>query len=754
MKIRSLLSILFIAMLTFSGCGGGSSGDSGSSGTDDKKENKDNNSGVKNVTKLELDESYNNPKYKLRGNIIKIGSYYLNQYESVQEGLDKYRNEDKQKEFEQVLDEYASDLLLVTKAVDSIPSYAPRGELKGKEYDVVAGSVDYSDYKLKGDFDDNGLIDFKDIDKLKKAMFDNTEIIKYDVNGDNVLDVKDLLTLSSQLLTDISYFDFYKINGEKLDIPTRKYADDKIISYSGSEKKILVVAKDINKTSSYSDTLSDLSDVWYKKANPRSIKKNLDQSDANFNDKNNFIAQVNADLLTYSDLSEPYLVGYNFTAKISSLVDGFQTIDFSSSQSTISQIENKINSAFNTRLNLPFKMLKEPNKILFQIGKRDKSVKHNYVHALRKTVKIAKKNNGKTVYQRIIFHIDAVSYLSQKEETLKAKVVDPAGGDVKGTFVANRYGPLPKTDNIEKKGNGDFTISNAAWGGYDFSFKNECGCEVFISPPQGDFTQKDQKFNFDIPKMQKDINVKLIYKDKKGKPIKNKLIKVQETSKCRSKGHVPGTMQRKTDDNGVVEFTGNFTSGEFLIDGKKYNFCEDTTKDMDAKKLWDIKVDFESNYIDDSTYRMATETINTTFKDVEIFSKDDEPNVITPGSDITKPPKLPFRSAWRTNLGETEEDSNGNYLEIIYSNEGFSSPIGFGIEPNKYCIEINTLRASYSYCGKIEYYNGIKHFHSVLSDAQGKKLEDHKAFTFSDSGSTDLGLGIEDASLYMEFIPK
>ncbi len=732
------------ALAVLGGCGGSSNG--GSNNSNNNNSNNGSNA-IDDVEKSELKGDFTNPKYTLKNNIVDIDSRSLNKYEEIQSKLDKLRRENKQDEFNKVYDMYFSELITITKPTDNIPSYAPRGELKSKIVDVVGGMIDYSSYTLKGDCDNNGLIDFKDVDEFKKALFQNTNILKYDLNGDGALNTKDLLQLSSQFSTEIAYYDFYKTSGEKLNIPTRAYSDEKKVAFSGSESKVLVVAKDLNMASSYSDTLSDLNDVWYKSINTRGLK--------NIKTRDGYFSEVDNALLQTSLIDQSYLIGYNFSVKFFGVVDGIdESISINAYANTIEKIKNKLlKNHFNTTLGTSFKITQQQRENLslteLRVGLENKkytAFKNERVSArATKTLK-----NGKKVYIRVFADVSATSYLSKKENSLTAEVKDMAGGNVKGTFIAKRYGPKPKEDTLQKEGKGTFTVSNLAFGGYDFEFKNECGCKVPLEPNQKDIIDDNKRVNLTITEMQKDINVRLTFKDKKGKPIKNKLVKVQETSKCRSKGHVPGTMQRKTDDNGVVNFTGNFTSGEFLVDGKKYNFCEDTDKDMSAKNLWDIKVDFKYRYLDDDSQsptvgQYITETRNKTYKDVEIFSKDDEPNIIQIGTDETKPPKLPYKDFWMTYLAEFD------WFGVYYSNEG-KSVTGYTMPPNTYCIDIVTDTVAFGNCGTITGAPGGL-FNKQLSASEAIKLEEHEAFTFSSNGSVD-GSTNNKASLYMEFIPK
>ncbi len=813
--LSTLTLAVSIALLT--ACGGGGSdnhannqyGNQNSNPSDKDGQNGNGNgnqNGNDQSQQLAIDESYASPNYPLKNNIINIGSHYLNQHNDINTQLLNYKSSNQPKDYNQLFEQYLSQLLLVTKSADDTPSYAPRGELKFKLIDVVNGKLDYSGYVLKGDFNNDGLIDFNDIEDFKKALYaqDPAQLNKYDINGDGVLDTKDLLELISQLFTDISYYDFYSPSGQKLNIPIRKYTEDKVIDYNGSETQILVVAKDINKASSFTDKdaikLSDLDKVWYKNtgkagqvgvyannsasSSPTAIRtyanaselesmenilidnENFDFTNAQQQTKQQFLQQIDGNLLNIGKIDDDkYLIGYVFVAKMFSVAKGFdQTVNLNAHKSTLEAVKSKIKGQFNTDLGRPLQENSkgQPERFVYAIGQtkgyREKNnipgkIKHTKVKAIRKAIKLYRQVGKQKVYQRIAVDIGSVAYLSQKEERLSAKVLDLAGGKVKGTLSSNRYGPLPVTFSKDTEGSGQFNVNNIPWGGYNFEFKNECGCSVPIEPSQDDFITENKDITFNITQMQKDISVKLNYKDKNGKPIKNKRVHLQETSKCRTKGHALGSMVHKTDDNGVVRFS-NFTSGEFLVNGKKYNFCENTDKDMTGKNLWDIKVDFNAHYLDTevgspTAGQYLDDNIIKTYEDVEIFSKDDAITANIPvGTELNKMPELPYKSGWMTYLSFFSK--SGEELEISYSNEGISIA-GGRVEPNKYCIQVTSNRAYYSgNCLKI---NGSDGFLPQLSEAEAQKLENHEAFTFSEEAFLNVGK-TETVSLHMEFTPK
>ncbi len=812
--LSTLTLAVSIALLT--ACGGGGSGDNhnnnnGNNNSNNNGNGNQNGNGTK-VGELKLNKSFENPDYQLSDNLILIGSYYLNQYQSIQDQLGVLKSQNKQQEFIGLLDKYFSDLLLVTKPVDDMPSYAPRGELKSKLINVVNGKLDYSDYVLKGDFNNDGLIDTDDLEDFKQALYaqDPAQLSKYDINGDGVLDSKDLLELTAQLLTEIAYYDFYSPTGQKLNIPTRKYTEDKVIDYNGSETQILVVAKDINKASSFSDQdsikLSDDAEVWYKKYKDKKLvpvtsttagaNNSIKTMSANVAPSNitpmanatptitghdesiiNAIESIDKTIEESLDLNHPYLVGLEYRLILTSTTGVDAVTNQKTFEDPLNDIGTKIYEHFNTDLGFPLKIeadkntnFGKPSKMsstsdirIYKIGMEN----DNFIYGGKANSQIVpymiKDENGKTLKKVIgwlIADVFTTTYISHKEHGFTANVKDLAGGAVKGTFHADRYGPVPEIDDNKKEGNGTFYIPDLAFGGYDFSFENECGCPVPLNPNQKDVTKDNEKVNFNVTKMQKDINVKLNYKDKDGKPIKNKLIHVQETAKCRSKGHVPGGMMRKTDDNGVVNFVGNFTSGEFLIDGKKYNFCENTDKDMTGKKLWDVRVDYDYDLISNvSGVDGEHYEVHKTFTDVEIATVEDKAKSFTANSNATALPPTPFifndEGGYRVKyLGMQDE------FALVYTMNGQRMVGDDGvtaiIDPKKYCIGVNDILPGTGQCGTTDHSGFNGKMQAYLDDGQVEKLKNHQAFTYTGQGTygQSLGFGKVNESLVVEFTPK
>lgn len=756
MRLLCML-LLSLAILVFSGCNGGDSFSN--------QKDSDNNPGkitpdTSNQT-FDTNKTFDNSKYTPKSATIQMGSAYVNKYNDIQNTL--LSQKANQSDFNLTIDMYMDELLYVHKPVDKIPSYAPRGELRSKIFDVKNGGIDYSSYILEGDFNNDGLIDFKDIDLLKEELYKNVNSSafdeKYDLDKDGKLDIKDLLTLTSRLLTNISYFDFYDVNGKKLDIATKEYSDPKNISYNGSETKIMVVAKDMNKASSYTDTLSDINSVWYKQSTTKSRGYFNDKKE--FGDRQAAINYVNKNLQKYVDISPAYVTGFRYNAKLFSSIDGMDFIDFSTSSGTIESIAKDIENHFPTKLGFKYKKSITSKQVIFHIGNLEDK-KHTGVNALRGILKITTKVGNETITKLVSLHVGSVTFYSTNE-TIKANVKDTSGNGAKGTLSLNRYGPLPKEQTFTKEATGDFIFTDGAFGGYTFSFANECGCEVPLEPSKKDIVvDSDKNLNLQITKMQKDISVKLTYKDSEGKPIKNKKVTVSETSKCRSKGHVPGTMVKTTDDNGVVSFTNNFTSGEFLIDGTSYNFCEDTDKSMSGDSLWDVEF----------TYSGPVSAQNRA-ENVKIFTKDDSyqslANFQTTGvqtGPIHIPPSI-YLIVGYVGLSDTYT------MDVQYTLDSSNIEGLFIGKKNVYCLDFNDIRqAIYDTYKKEPYgivgiepgiacgqnsigasmpFDGID---TTFTDSETQKFLNHQSFTLARSGVTYIYGDAINANLVVTFTAK
>lgn len=778
-KFRVGLSIL--ATLAIIGCGGGGSSSDSNATKDDKQkeeQQEDTQKDTNNTEEFVINKTFDNPKYEPRSATIQIGSAYVNKYDKIQTELNKHK--DNQNAFNIVFDLYIDELLYVSKPVDDVSSYAPRGDMKSKTFDVKNGGIDYSSYILEGDFSGDGLIDFKDVELLKKEFYKNVKSstfdTKYDLNKDGKLDTKDMITLTSRLLTNIEYFSFYDVNGKKLNIPTRKYSDPKNVSYSGSETKIMVVAKDMNKASSYSDTLSDINEVWYKQevatAKTRSadfspenylsdeffdnLVKDTEPTEKKFGDKQSIINYINSSIKEFSQVTEPYVIGFAFSVKLRSSINGMSFINLNTSANAIEEVKERLAEKHfkDARLGLRAKVFRDINQATIHIGKVF-DAKHNEVKVLRTSMKFSQQIGKKRITKIVILHVAGVTSFS-KNETIKAKVKEQHGGQAKGTLLLKRRGPLPKKKTFTKEGVDNFVFPNAAFGAYNIEFKNECQCDVDITPTKKDIIfDSDKDLKIYITQMQKPISIRLVYKDKKGKPIKNKKVEISETNRCRDKDHKMKFDTKTTDDDGVVNFPSGFTSGEFTIDGKKYNFCENTVKNMNGANLWDISYDFKGRITD----------FKKTYTNVIIHGADEKMNPAPQvGTNIA--PKLPYSDTKSIEgLGPVTKSVLGADPTWGFTMEYFKNAINvqgmYNIPSDTYCFESEDLIDAMNpselvkdntaigcaepprICFKVGFgagdcqtvfpsdYNGIV---TALSEEQKKKLKNHESFTFVDSG--------------------
>ncbi len=126
--------------------------------------------------------------------------------------------------------------------------YFPRGDNGNFLVDVFDGKIDISNYHLKGDLNNDSMIDDKDMDILIGALVEHKMETGYDVNLDNVIDYKDLVHLSARLLVDATSFSFYSEDGERLEVQNLAYENKGIIENKAflGLSRVRVLVNDLN----------------------------------------------------------------------------------------------------------------------------------------------------------------------------------------------------------------------------------------------------------------------------------------------------------------------------------------------------------------------------------------------------------------------------------------------------------------------------------------------------------------------------
>jgi len=607
-KMKKILLILSVMML-FTGCGS----------NDEKKKNIDvNNTEESNVTTPDTSSvDYTTPlKYNYnsdKSSIQELLPLHVNRYEEVQKNLDA-RVEDKEK-FENYYEWYVGDLISTQRAIDKHPSYAPRGDNKSLIVTVKNGQIDYSSYVLKGDIDENGEVDFEDEKLLKEALLAGDN--KYDINGDDVVDIKDTIDLLARIGTEIKTFDFYTLSGEKLDIPSRDFEDSRSFAYDGAEQKVMVVAKDVNGVSGFISGLSDIDTLWYAGLSTQKQQKIMQKEEgleATNPDRIRFVREA---IKYIEQTPQPYLLGWKISVKFSTTDSTYLQLDSHGlkdmDSSYFSMLEVKINPHFvKTKMKQPTKRYLTKNLYLYHIGagrySKDEQVDGKYtfdlvmnsfethVKAFRKTLKHSTTINGKTVISTNIAHASSVVFTSKADKTLGGFIKED-GKLIKdaGKIKAHRIGPKPKEENY-KDGleHSEYKLEHIPFGAYKLEYERKCGCvelidSEFIFAKNGAYLNKD--FNID----KKEVKVKLTVRDKDKNLLKGKNVKIQ-SAKCLEEKKI---FLDVSDSAGKVSFDdvpiGQYKVYVDDVESGTVNFCKEFDGEAIGEQLWDIDMKLYSH---------------------------------------------------------------------------------------------------------------------------------------------------------------
>lgn len=529
---KLMLLFTFFLLASCGGSSGGGKGDSGggSGGGNGAEDNSQIPDVVENY-KEALDYHYNEDDSATQ----ELLPFYVNKYEEVQNKLDSLNND--QEAFDNYYEWYIGDLISTQRSIDGHPSYAPRGDGKSLIVTVNNGVIDYSDYPLIGDLDDNGTVDFDDEDLLKDAIYQPNNVdVKYDLNGDGSIDISDMIDLMARLGTEIKTFDFYTPAGEKLNIPSRDFSDPRSFSYTGTEETVMVVAKDINKVSGFTEGLSDIKDLWYiedSKSNISSFDSDLGDSNPLVNVDNTTNKKLEKSATTDSKITafeaesleatsperiafvrealdyikqtpDPYLLGWKISVKFRTTDNAYLDLDSTGMLDMDGDVffgglESDIELHFSkTTMGKETKRLLEKNRYLYHIGagryEKDEEVdgKYNFdliadsfvthVKAFRKTIKTSKTINGKTIFFSNTAHALSVVFTSEDDKTLSGFIKEEGKlTEDEGTIKATRIGPDPEETSKEGDLNhAEYTLADIPFGAYKLVYTSGCGCDQII----------------------------------------------------------------------------------------------------------------------------------------------------------------------------------------------------------------------------------------------------------------------------------
>lgn len=600
---RFIFSTMVMALLI--GCGGG--------GSSNKKNDTNQSSIFNNNSDVSSIYDYAKDTTALR----KLNNKRVNSYKDIEEKLKKATDE---KSFNIILNQFITEVLFGSVSTDKILSYAPRGKDRSLIVDVKNGKIDYTKYTIKGDINDDYSVDMKDVALMKTALFNND--VSYDVNGDEKLDLTDLVYLLARLNSEIKYFDFYDTKYQKLPLARRSVDDSKVVDYSGKLTQIVVVAKDENGASGFSDTLSDIDKVWYKKSgwkysesrlisesNPLISSKIFELKD-NSSVSNSASRMVLRAVRAVTQITpDPYLTGWHFDIKFVETggFDGFGETGIDQFSWAIKQGKDKIDSHFRkTNMGSAGKKSQSLTEYVYHIGST--SGKSNEVKADDISYVDAYTLDGEKVTIKRVVHASSVLYESSADKTLKGRVNAPV--TLKGSITAKRKGPSPKED--------DFTgtvkdnkveIKKIPFGDYSFSMKTECQCKIDLGNFIYDSKSAQTNFNLDANKVKATVTIDVV--DSQMVPLENKTVKIEQMA-CLDQGSGSSSAifseNAPTDDLGEVKFE-NMPIGDYKlsVDGKyirTIHFCQNSSERVILNPKWYLKysanaigVPFETGYM-------------------------------------------------------------------------------------------------------------------------------------------------------------
>jgi len=576
--MKKLIYLLLIFVLvSFNSCGG--DGESSS-----------NNSSNNDTERKELLYNYNSDTTAVRN----LNTTAVNDYQYVQEVLDET---EEKSDFDRVIDVFVSELLTESQPHDNIPSYAPRGVDKSLEVNVVDGIIDYSSYKLKGDLNNDYVVDYKDLDLLKEALYKKDD--SSDLNADGVVDVKDIVYLVARLNTEISYFDFYTLDKKKMNIPSRSVFDSKSFRYETEEKKILVVAKDINFASGFNSGLDDINDVWYKQTGWKEEGVELIDEGVQtraFSDiTNKQIIKKAITLIKSNNEPSPYLIGWSISIRFADVVD-FSKVDTSgllSYANDFKELKKMVEEHFkDTDMNRGTYEYLENNNFYYRIGymrgQKDKYLNGEILVADHFSYYKVYSKNGKKIKIKKVLHFVSQTDYSELKHNMKIDI--ESDKKIKGKFYITRVGPDPKDKEYSKDIlNNKIEFNDIPLGGYLFKYESSCGCEISLSDKVNVFDKSGKTYKITIPDKKANLGVYIRYQDSNNIEIVGKKVDII-SDECMSESVQKSLL---TDNEGKVMFH-DLPIGKYKIyvDGKYKKtilFCKNKTEIIYIDKRWFVK---------------------------------------------------------------------------------------------------------------------------------------------------------------------
>jgi len=605
------IAIITILVALFVGCGSGGSGEE--TPTDENVSQEHNITQESNTTGYvedyteTLTYNYNQDESAIQ----ELLPLYVNQYEVVQNRLDRLQSDEEA--FDNYYEWYVSQLVSTQRAIDSHPSYAPRGQSKSLIVNVTNGEIDYGHYKLIGDIDHNGEVDFDDEQQLKEALANGFSDTQYDLNGDGNIDTKDIIDLLARIGTEIKSFDFYTLQGEKLEIPSRSFSDTRLIRYTGSEQQVMVVAKDRNGVSGFTTGLSDMDQLWYvgvsTEKQQRIIHKEEEGLDATNPEKIAFVREA----LAFLGEEEPqkYLLGWKISIKFNTN-DGLDRYGLEDMDTFyFSRLEEKINPHFrDTNMGNPTNRVLEKGRYLYHIGagrytvEESADIKHSFdlsigsfeshVKSLRKTLAYSTRINGQTVTIKTVAHASSVVFTSKADKTLEGKITKE-GEEVTGKHLkAKRIGPDPQEESYESNlEDSTYTLENIPFGAYELRYEDPCGCQQLL---EDKFVFKKERSK-DLSIDKQEVTVKLTIRDSDNDLLIGKNIRL-ESELCMEEEK---SFVDISDDEAKVKFE-NVPIGKYKIyvedkESRVIQVCDHFDGEALGEQLWDINISHRGNNV-------------------------------------------------------------------------------------------------------------------------------------------------------------
>jgi hypothetical protein len=590
--------------------------------------------------------------YNSDGSAVRtLNNEAVNTYAAVQTTLDGLKND--KAAFDTQLAKFTAEILQQLTPLDSIPSYAPRGNNKSMNVSVKNGTIDYSSYRLDGDANNDGSVDFKDIEILGDALYSSAA--SYDVNHDGVMDIKDVVYALARLNTEIASFDFYDTSYTKLPIAKRMFDDSRTLSYDGNVSEVIVVAKDSNGASGFEDTLSDSSDVWYKKSGwTYSDSELLYESNPASAPALRIAASVMVRdcvrAVTNMEVS-PYLTGWHLSVSYveTGTFDGFGETGIDQFSMFLTEAKNKIDSHFiKSNMGVPGSVAQTLTEYVYHIGST--GGERNEVNADNLTYASSYTREGDTVTIKRIVHAASVLYESAANNTLGGKV--NADVTLDGDITLDRIGPSPQEDTF--KGSvtqNDVEVKNIPLGEYTATMNTACLCPLTLSNIIYDSPSAQANFSVSESAVKGTITIDVV--DAENVPLSGKNVSIEADS-CLDQGTGGSSLffgeTIATDDLGEAVFE-NMAFGDYKIsvDGeyvRTIHVCENSRETIVLNSTWYLKYTTSSPYgsgsmiVKNFTYECEGYSIDTYGKTCSEVYIDDADTSITYSGAIAYDPYL------------------------------------------------------------------------------------------------------------------